>query len=70
MELMNKYGIRITRAVGTDDADLILCMNGEHYAITNTETFPSIFDGDDVEFVKSNPYGQIYFYDDEDNIIE
>ena len=69
MELMYKYGIRITRAVGTDDADLILCMNGEHYAITNTGTFPPIFDGD-VEFIKSNPYGHIYTYDDEGNITE
>ena len=69
MELMNKYRIRIARAEGSDDADLILSIDMKHYAITNSETFPPIFDGE-VEFIKSNPYGHIYTYDDEGNIIE
>ena len=69
MELMNKYGIRITRAEGTDDADFVLYMNDDCYAVTNTDYFPPVYDIG-VGFIKSNPYGHIYTYDDEGNVIE
>ena len=68
MDLMDKYKIRIARSVGTDDADFVLCMNDDCYAVTNTDYFPPVYDIG-VEFVKSNPYGHIYTYD-EGNIIE
>lgn len=67
MELMDKYGIRIAKAICADNIDLVLSINSEHYAITNTDTFPPVFD-DGFEFVKSNLYGQIYFYNNEGNI--
>lgn len=66
MELMDKYGIRIVRAVCADDVDLVLNIKDKHYAIINTDHFPPVYD--DIKFVKSNSFGQIDFYDNEVNI--
>lgn len=70
MKLMDKYGITISKAEGCDNVNFVLCIDRKYYAITNTDYFPPIFEEDNIEFIKSNPYGQIYFYDGKGNIIE
>lgn len=69
MELMNKYDIKITRTVDSDSADLVLYINGKYYTIIKSDYFPTISDDDSIDFVKSDPYGQIYEYDNKGNVI-
>jgi hypothetical protein len=57
MKLMDKYNIKIIKALNSDVTDLVLNIRDKYYAIIDTDYFPPIYDN--TEFIKSNPFGQI-----------